>query len=183
MGAADYSMRIWVKPDRLSQMGLTVPEIINAINEQNVIVPGGKFGAEPAPPGTEFTYTVRLPERFNSPEAFGEIVVRTQPDGSQIKLKDIATINLGVETYNMIPRLNGETAGIVALYQAPGSNAVELAENVLTEMDVLAKSFPESIKYAVSLDSTAPIKAGIKDIVVTLIIALILVIIACLAWF
>jgi HAE1 family hydrophobic/amphiphilic exporter-1 len=176
MGAADYSMRIWVKPDRLSHMGLTVPEIINAINEQNLIVPGGKFGAEPAPPGTEFTYTVRLPERFNSPEAFGEIVVRTQSDGSQIKLKDVATINLGVETYNMIPRLNGETAAIVALYQAPGSNAVELAANVIAEMDVLAKSFPESIKYDVSLDSTAPITAGIRDIVVTLIIALVLVV-------
>ena len=176
MGAADYSMRIWVKPDRLSQMGLTVPEIIKAINEQNIIVPGGKFGAEPAPPGTEFTYTVRLPERFNSPEAFGEIVVRTQSDGSQIKLKDVATINLGVETYNMIPRLNGKTAAIIALYQAPGSNAVELAENAIAEMDVLAKNFPESIKYDVSLDSTAPITAGIKDIVVTLIIALILVI-------
>ena len=176
MGAANYSMRIWVKPDRLSHMALTVPEIINAINEQNLIVPGGKFGAEPAPPGTEFTYTVRLPERFNSPEAFGEIVVRTQSDGSQIKLKDVATINLGVETYNMIPRLNGETAAIVALYQAPGSNAVELAENIITEMDVLEKSFPESIKYDVSLDSTAPITAGIRDIVVTLIIALILVV-------
>jgi HAE1 family hydrophobic/amphiphilic exporter-1 len=177
MGASDYSMRIWIKPDRLSQLGLTVPEIIKAINDQNVIVPGGKFGAEPAPPGTEFTYTVRLPERFNSPEAFGDIVVRTQADGSQIKLKDVATINLGVETYNMIPRLNGETAAIVALYQAPGSNAVELADQVLAEMDVLAKSFPESIKYDVSLDSTAPITAGIKDIIVTLIIALILVII------
>jgi HAE1 family hydrophobic/amphiphilic exporter-1 len=176
MGAADYSMRIWIKPDRLSQMGLTVPEIIKAINEQNVIVPGGKFGAEPAPPGTEFTYTVRLPERFNSPEAFGEIVVRTQADGSQIKLEDVATINLGVETYSMIPRLNGETAAIIALYQAPGSNAVELAKQVIAEMDVLAKDFPESIKYDVSLDSTAPITAGIKDIVVTLIIALILVI-------
>jgi len=176
MGAANYSMRIWVKPDRLSHMGLTVPEIINAINEQNLIVPGGKFGAEPAPPGTEFTYTVRLPERFNSPEAFGEIVVRTQPDGSQIKLRDVATINLGVETYSMIPRLNGETAAIVALYQAPGSNAVELAANVIEEMDVLAKSFPESIKYDVSLDSTAPITAGIRDIVVTLIIALVLVV-------
>ncbi len=176
MGAANYSMRIWVKPDRLSHMGLTVPEIINAINEQNLIVPGGKFGAEPAPPGTEFTYTVRLPERFNSPEAFGDIVVRTQPDGSQIKLKDVATINLGVETYSMIPRLNGETAAIVALYQAPGSNAVELAQNIITEMDVLEKSFPESIKYDVSLDSTAPITAGIRDIVVTLIIALILVV-------
>ena len=177
MGASDYSMRIWIKPDRLSQLGLTVPEIIKAINDQNVIVPGGKFGAEPAPPGTEFTYTVRLPERFNSPDAFGDIVVRTQSDGSQIKLGDVATINLGVETYNMIPRLNGETAAIVALYQAPGSNAVELAKQVLVEMDVLAKSFPESIKYDVSLDSTAPITAGIKDIIVTLIIALILVII------
>lgn len=176
MGAANYSMRIWVKPDRLAHMGLTVPEIINAINEQNLIVPGGKFGAEPAPPGTEFTYTVRLPERFNSPEAFGEIVVRTQADGSQIKLKEVATINLGVETYNMIPRLNGETAAIVALYQAPGSNAVELAQNIISEMEVLKKSFPESIKYDVSLDSTAPITAGIRDIVVTLIIALILVV-------
>ncbi len=176
LGASDYSMRIWIKPDRLSQMGLTVPEIISAINEQNLIVPGGKFGAEPAPPGTEFTYTVRLPERFNSPKAFGDIVVRTQPDGSQIKLKDVATINLGVETYNMIPRLNGETAAIVALYQAPGSNAVELADNVRTEMENLAKLFPESIKYDVSMDTTAPITAGIKDIVVTLIIALVLVI-------
>lgn len=176
LGASDYSMRIWVKPDRLAQMGLTVPEIINAINEQNVIVPGGKFGAEPAPPGTEFTYTVRLPDRFNSPEAFGDIVVRTQADGSQIKLKDVATINLGVETYNMIPRLNGKTAAIIALYQAPGSNAVELAQKIREEMNVLSNDFPESIKYDVSMDTTLAIEAGIKDIVVTLIIALILVV-------
>ena len=176
MGASDYSMRIWIKPDRLAQMGLTVPEIIKAINEQNVIVPGGKFGAEPAPPGTEFTYTVRMPERFNSPEAFGEIVVRTQDDGSQIHLRDVATINLGVETYNMIPRLNGKTAAIVALYQSPGSNAVELAEEAIAAMDEMSKKFPESVRYDVSLDSTAPITAGIKDIIITLIIALILVI-------
>ena len=91
MGSSDYSMRIWIKPDRIAKMGLTVPEIIKAINEQNVIVPGGKFGGEPAPEGTEFQYTVRLPERFNSHEAFGEIVVRTKEDGSQVKLKDIAT--------------------------------------------------------------------------------------------
>ena len=176
MGAANYSMRIWVKPDRLSQMGLTVPEIISAINEQNVIVPGGKFGAEPAPPGTEFTYTVRLPERFNSPDAFEDIVIRTNPDGSQVKVGDIATVNLGVETYNMIPRTNGETCAIIALYQAPGSNAVELAQNILVEMDVLAQDFPESITYQVGLDTTLPITAGIKDIIVTLIIALFLVI-------
>ncbi len=176
MGASDYSMRIWVKPDRLAQMRLTVPEIINAINEQNVIVPGGKFGAEPAPPGTDFTYTVRLPERFNSPEAFGNIIVRTQEDGSQIKLKDVATINLGVETYNMIPRVNGKTAAIIALYQAPGSNAVELAEKIKTNMAQLSEKFPESVKYNISLDTTSAITAGIRDIIVTLIIALILVV-------
>ncbi len=176
MGAADYSMRIWVKPDKLASMSITVPEILKAINEQNVIVPGGKFGAEPAPPGTEFTYTVILPERFNSPEAFEEIIIRTNSDGSQVKIGDVATVNLGVETYNMIPRMNGQTCAIIALYQAPGSNAVELAQNIITEMDVLAKDFPESVRYDVGLDSTLPITAGIRDIVVTLIIALLLVI-------
>ncbi|MFY0625666.1 MAG: efflux RND transporter permease subunit [Reichenbachiella sp.] len=176
LGASDYSMRIWIKPDRLSQLGLTVPEILNAINQQNIIVPGGKFGAEPAPPGTEFTYTVRLPERFNSPKAFEDIIVRTKDDGSQVKLGDIASINLGVETYNAYTRLNGETCSLIALYQAPGSNAVELASNVISEMERLKMNFPESFKYDISLDSTAPITAGIRDIIVTLIVALILVV-------
>lgn len=176
LGTSDYSMRIWVKPDLLSKMGITVPEILNAINEQNVIVPGGKFGAEPAPPGTEFTYTVRLPERFNSAEAFEDIVIRTNEDGSQVKIRDIATVNLGVETYAMIPRMNKETCAIISVYQAPGSNAVELAQNLLAEMDNLSKNFPEGIKYEVALDSTLPITAGIRDIVVTLVIALLLVV-------
>ena len=176
LGASDYSMRIWVKPDRLSHLGLTVPEIINAINDQNVIVPGGKFGAEPAPAGTEFTYTVRLPERFNSEEAFGDIVVRTQSDGSQIKLKDVASVNLGVESYDMKTRLDGNTTGLIALYQAPGSNATELAATIKTEMEDLAKEFPESIKYNISLDTTKAIDAGIADIIETLIIALLLVV-------
>ncbi len=176
LGAADYSMRIWIKPDRLAQMGLTVPEIINAINQQNAVVPGGKFGAEPAPPGTEFTYAVRMPERFNSPEAFGNIIVRTQEDGSQIKLKDVASINLGVETYNAFTRLNGKTGSVIAIYQAPGSNAVELAQNVINEMEELKKSFPETVRYDVSMDTTAPIKAGIKDIIKTLFEALLLVV-------
>ena len=176
LGAANYSMRIWVKPDRLAKMGLTIPEIVKAINDQNVIVPGGQFGAEPAPPGTEFTYTVRLPDRFNSAEAFENIVVRTNPDGSHVKVGDIATVNLGVETYNMIPRSNGQTCAIIALYQAPGSNAVELADKIISEMDELSKGFPESVEYQVALDTTLPITAGIKDIVVTLIIALLLVV-------
>lgn len=185
LGASNYSMRIWIKPDRLSVLGITVPEILNAINEQNVIVPGGQFGAEPAPAGTEFTYTVRLPERFNSPEAFEEIVIRTLPDGSQVKIGDIARVALGVETYSMIARLGvnlenrdsiPKSAAIIGLYQAPGSNAVELAQNIIAEMEDLKDGFPEGMKYDVSLDSTLPITAGIRDIVITLVIALMLVI-------
>ncbi|MBU2556007.1 MAG: efflux RND transporter permease subunit [Bacteroidetes bacterium] len=176
LGASDYSMRVWVKPDLLSQMGITIPEITSAIQQQNVIVPGGKFGAEPAPPGTEFTYTVRMPERFNNEEAFGEIIVRTNEDGSQLKLKDIADINLGVETYNAFTRLNGRQCAVIALYQSPGSNAVLLAEEVRAAMEDMAQRFPEGIKYDVSLDATAPITAGIDDIVKTLFEALFLVI-------
>lgn len=176
LGSADYSMRIWIKPDRLAQLGITVPEIVQAINEQNVIVPGGKFGAEPAPPGTEFTYTVRLPERFSTPEAFGEIVVRTKADGSQVKLMDIASINLGVESYNAYTRMNGKTCALIGLYQAPGSNAVELAEKIRAEMETIAMKFPDGIRYDISLDSTEAITAGIDEILITLIIALVLVI-------
>ncbi|GGZ87928.1 efflux RND transporter permease subunit [Algibacter mikhailovii] len=185
MGASNYSMRIWIKPDLLAIRGITVPEIVKAVNEQNIIVPGGKFGAEPAPPGTEFTYTVRLPERFNSAEAFEDIVIRTLPDGSQVKIGDVARVALGTETYSMIPRLGINLEGrektskpgaIVALYQAPGSNAVELAENIKMEIEDLSKSFPDGMTYDVSLDSTLPITAGIKDIIVTLIVALILVV-------
>ena len=176
LGASDYSMRIWVEPDRLAQMGITVSEIQSAINQQNVIVPGGKFGAEPAPPGTEFTYSVRLPERFSSPESFGEIVIRTTPEGSQVKLKDIAKINLGVESYNAYTRLNNKTCSVIALYQAPGSNAVDLAKQVIAAMDAMQDKFPESVEYEVSLDATLPITAGIKDIVITLIIAILLVV-------
>ena len=176
LGASDYSMRIWIKPDQLAHLGITVPEIMDAIRAQNVIVPGGKFGAEPAPPGTEFTYTVRLPDRLQSAEAFGEIVVRTQENGAQVKIKHIARVELGVETYNAFTRLNGSPCSIIALYQAPGSNAVALAENVRATMEELARSFPESIKYDISLDATLPITAGIDEIVVTLFIALALVI-------
>ena len=176
LGASDYSMRIWIKPDRIAQMGITVPEIVDAIKQQSVIVPGGKFGAEPAPPGTDFTYTVRLPERLNSPEEFGEVVVRTGEGGSQVKIKDIARVELGVETYNSFTRLDGKVCSVIALYQAPGSNATELASIARTTMADLSKSFPESMRYDISMDTTLAITAGIQEIVVTLIIALALVI-------
>ncbi|MCB0795322.1 MAG: efflux RND transporter permease subunit, partial [Flavobacteriales bacterium] len=176
MGASNYSMRIWVKPDLLSKMGITVDDIINAIKQQSVIVPGGKFGAEPAPRGTEFTYTVRMPERLQNEAEFGEIVIRTHPDGSQVRIKDVARVELGVESYNLFTRLNGSTTTLIAIYQAPGSNAVELAEKVAVVMDDLASRYPVGMEHVVSLDSTKPITAGIDEIIETLIIALVLVI-------
>ncbi len=176
LGASDYSMRIWIEPDRLAHLGITVPEIVNAIREQSVVVPGGKFGAEPAPPGTEFTYTVRLPERLQSEKEFSEIVIRTTEEGSQVKIKDIARVELGVETYNAFTRLNDKACALIALYQAPGSNAVELAQRIRNTMKELSKSFPESVRYDVSLDTTLAITAGIDEIIETLFIALALVI-------
>ena len=176
IGASDYSMRIWIKPDLLATLGITVPEIVEAIRSQSVIVPGGKFGAEPAPPGTEFTYTVKLPERLQTEKEFGEIVIRTAENGSQVKIKHIARIELGVETYNAFTRLNNKQCGMIALYQAPGSNAVELAEQVRQTMEELAGSFPQSIRYDISLDTTLAITAGIDEIIETLFIALALVI-------
>ena len=176
LGASDYSMRIWVKPDRLAQLGMTVPEIMNAIREQNIIVPGGKFGAEPAPAGTEFTYTVTLPDRLVSEKEFGDVVVRTNKDGSQVKLKDIATIELGVESYTTNAKYQDSDCALITIYQAPGTNAVELGKNILATMDELSTSFPEGVKYDIALDATAPITAGLKEVTITFIIALILVI-------
>jgi HAE1 family hydrophobic/amphiphilic exporter-1 len=176
IGASDYSMRIWIKPDRLAHLGISVPEIVDAIRAQSVVVPGGKFGAEPAPPGTEFTYTVRMPERLQNETEFGEIAIRTKSDGSQVKLKHVARIELGVETYNAFTRLDGKACGMIALYQAPGSNAVELAQTVKSTMQELSGSFPKSMRYDISLDTTQAITAGIDEIVETLIIALALVI-------
>ena len=176
IGASDYSMRIWIKPDRLAQMGITVPEITDALRAQSVIVPGGKFGAEPAPPGTEFTYTVRLPERLQSEKQFGEVVIRTTDDGAQVKIKHVAHVELGVETYNAFTRLNDSACAMIGVYQAPGSNAVDLAAKVRETMEELSGSFPESLRYDISLDTTLAITAGIDEIVETLFIALALVI-------
>ena len=176
-GGSDYSMRIWVKPDVLANYNISVTEIINSIRAQNIIVPGGKFGAEPSPPNTEFTYTVRLPERLSDEKEFGEIIIKTNPDGSSLKIKDIARVELGVETYGTKSRTNRDKSALIPIYQAPGSNAVDLAKNIIATMAELSKDFPPGIEYGISLDTTKPITEGLKEIVITLVIALILVII------
>jgi HAE1 family hydrophobic/amphiphilic exporter-1 len=176
LGASDYSMRIWVQPDKLAHLGITVAEITRAIRAQNVVVPGGKFGAEPAPEGTDFTYSVRMPERLVSKEEFGDIVIRTLSDGSQVKINDVASVELGVESYNVVTRFEENECALITLYQAPGTNAVDLAGQVLAAMETLKGSFPEGVDFEVGLDTTRAITAGIREIVITLLIALTLVI-------
>jgi len=176
VGASDYSMRIWVKPDRLASMGISIPEITGAIRAQNVIIPGGRFGAEPAPPGTEFTYTVLMPDRFNNEEAFGEIVIRTNGDGSQVLLRDIARVELGTERYTTITRTDKQESAAIFIYQSPGSNAVAVSDEIIEVMDRLKQNFPEDFEYKVALDSTEPIRRGIEEIIETLVIALLLVV-------
>jgi HAE1 family hydrophobic/amphiphilic exporter-1 len=175
--AGDYAMRIWIRPDRLAKLGITVPEVTNAIQAQNIIVAGGQFGGLPAPPGTEFTYTVKLKDRLQSEAEFEGIVIRTNPDGSQVKLKDVARAEMGTESSKSFVRLNDQPAAAIAIFQSPGSNALEISESVNTLMEEIAATFPKDIEYHVSLDSTLAISEGIHEIIKTLYEALILVVI------
>jgi HAE1 family hydrophobic/amphiphilic exporter-1 len=175
-GAGQYSMRFWVRPDRLASLNITIPEIVNAIKTQNTVNPAGQIGAEPVPQGQEFTYAVRAQGRLEREEEFAEIIVRAQPDGSFVRLKDVARIELGSQTYNLIGRLNGKPAALIALYQLPGSNAIDAADGAKQLMERIKESFPEDLDYAVALDTTLAVTEGMKEIQHTLIEALVLVI-------
>jgi HAE1 family hydrophobic/amphiphilic exporter-1 len=175
-GAGQYAMRAWVKPDKLAKLGITVPEITQALQVQNNVNPAGQIGGEPIPPGQEFAYTVLTQGRLTTAEEFGEIILRANQDGSIVRLKDVARIELGAQTYNLIGRYNGRPATILALYQLPGSNAVETAGNVRARMAQLALRFPQDMTYAVALDTTKAVTVGIHEIVLTLFEALALVV-------
>jgi len=177
-GAGQYAIRAWVMPDRLARLNITVPEIVDAIQKQNTVNPAGQVGAEPAPPGMEFTYAIRAQGRLESPEEFAQIVLRALPDGSLVRLGDVARIELGSQNYSIIGRLNGKPAAALALYQLPGSNAVAAVDGVKKLMEqVKRNSFPPDLEYSIALDTTQSVREGIKEIVHTLFEALILVII------
>jgi len=175
-GASDYAMRIWVKPDLLSKLTLSVPDLARAVQQQSTVNPSGQVGAEPMPGRTEKTYTVRAQGRLQTPEEFGQIVVRSNPDGSVVRLKDVARIELGALKYQQSSRLNGQPAGIIAVYQSPGSNALAVADGVKKTMAELKRRFPSDLDYAFTLDTTLPVTEGIREIVLTLVEAMILVI-------
>ncbi|HEY5766646.1 MAG TPA: efflux RND transporter permease subunit, partial [Candidatus Udaeobacter sp.] len=175
-GAGQYAMRLWVKPDQLAKLGITVPDIITAVQRQNNVNPAGQVGGEPIPSGQKFTYTVRAQGRLQTPEEFGNIVVRADPDGSFVRVKDIARIDLGAQTYNLRSRLNGQPSAILALYQLPGTNALKAAQGVRKLMAEAKQRFPGDMEYAVSLDQTLSVTEGLHDIVKTLFEALALVV-------
>lgn len=176
-GAGQYAMRLWVKPDRLAKLAITIPEIVNAVQQQNAVNPAGQIGGEPMPPGQEFTYAVRSQGRLQNEEEFGNIVIRANPDGSLVHIKDVGRIELGAQSYNMIGRLNGKPAAIIALYQLPGTNAIDAAKGAKKLMEQLKEKFPADLDYVVALDTTLAVTEGIKEIVHTLFEALVLVII------
>ncbi len=175
-GAANYAMRVWVFPDKLQTLGLTFGDLRTAVLQQSTSNPGGQVGAEPAPAGQEFTYTIRAQGRLITAQEFGDIVVRENPDASVVRLKDVARIDLGTQTYTQVARFDGKPAAVIAVYQIPGSNALAVADGAKRTMEDLKKRFPADMAYAISLDTTLPITAGVRDILRTLFEAFVLVV-------
>src|SRR5712671_6704918 len=176
-GAGQYAMRLWVKPDQLAKLGITVPEIVSSIQSQNTVNPAGQVGSEPIPTGQEYTYSVRARGRRTSPEEFGQIVVRETPDGGIVRVKDVARVELGSQDYANIGRFNGKPSAIIAVYQLPGSNAVQAAEGVNKLMAETKRRFPQDMDYAIPLDTTHAVTEGMREIITTLVIAILLVIV------
>ena len=176
-GAGQYAMRVWVQPDKLAKLQITIPEVLDALKQQNNVNPAGQIGGEPVPPGQEFTYAVRAAGRLVTEEDFGNVVVRADPDGTMIRVKDVGRVELGAQTYNLIGRLNGKPAAIIAVYQLPGSNAVQAAKDARKLMEELKSRFPPGLDFAVALDTTLAVTEGVNEIIHTLVEALVLVII------
>ncbi|MFM8411046.1 MAG: efflux RND transporter permease subunit [Alphaproteobacteria bacterium] len=174
-GAGNYAMRLWVRPDTLAKLGVTTTEILQAIESQNTVNPAGQIGGEPIPAGQEFTYTVRAQGRLLSAEDFEQVIVRANEDGSYIRVKDVARVELGAQSYSTVGRLNGKPAAILAIYQLAGTNAIQTMKAAEALMEDMKKRFPEDIDYTVSLDTTLAVTEGIREIIRTLFEAIALV--------
>src|SRR3984957_293198 len=175
-GAGQYAMRLWVQPDKLAQLGITVTDIVNAVQAQNTVNPAGQVGGEPAAANQQFTYSVLAQGRLTSPEQFENVIVREAPNGGTVRVKDVARVELGAQDYSIVSRLNGKPAIVIPVYQLPGSNAVQTAAGVRKLMAEMKERFPQDMDYAISLDQTSAVTEGIKEIIQTLLIAIVLVI-------
>jgi hydrophobic/amphiphilic exporter-1 (mainly G- bacteria), HAE1 family len=175
-GAGQYAIRLWVSPDTLGKLDITVSEIVSALQAQNTVNPAGQVGGEPVPPGQEFTYAVRAQGRLASVEDFENIVVRARPDGSLVRVRDVARVELGAQSYYRQGRLNGRPAAVIAIYQLPGSNAIDAMKAATKLMEEAKARFPQDLDYVTALDTTRAVSAGIREIVTTLFEALALVV-------
>ena len=175
-GARDYSMRVWLKPDKMAQLGVTPTEVATVIRAQNNQYAAGKIGAEPAPPGQALVYTVTAAGRLVEPEEFGDIVVRSAGPTGVLRLKDIARIELGALNYDTFNTLNGRPTIGAAVFLQTGANALEVADSVKKRMDELKPAFPEALEYGIPFDTTRFVRASIKEVIITIFEAAILVI-------
>ena len=175
-GSAEYGMRIWLQPDKLAKLGLTPSDVISAVREQNLQAPAGQIGGAPSRMDQENTFTVRAPGRLTSPEEFGEILVRSTDDGRQVRVKDVARVELGAEFYKSFGRYNGKEAGVLMVYLLPGANQIQSAKGIYKTLEELKAFFPGDIDYAITYDSTPAVEASIEEIIVTLYEAIILVV-------
>jgi hydrophobic/amphiphilic exporter-1 (mainly G- bacteria), HAE1 family len=174
-GASDYSMRIWLDPDQLNARKLVPQDILDAIREQNIQVAAGKIGQAPAPTGQNFEYVIDTQGRLTDPKQFEDIILKTSRDGGKTRLKDVATIELGAQTYTMESELNGYPAASLAIYQLPGANALDVFDRVESTMNRLSKNFPKGMEYHIPFDTTRFVHASIREVYITLLQAAILV--------
>lgn len=175
-GVSDYSMRLWLDPDKLSARGLSADDVIAAVREQNMQVAAGQIGEPPVPAGQAYQYTINVKGRLVEPEEFANIVIRADDEGRVLRVRDVARVELGASNYAMKSKLNGKPSATIAVYQVPGANAIEVVDGVKAKLDELSQSFPAGLAYASIFENTDVIKASVREVVSTLFITLILVI-------
>jgi HAE1 family hydrophobic/amphiphilic exporter-1 len=176
LGVMDYGMRFWLKPDRMTALGVSVADLQNAVAEQSVQVPAGQIGAPPAPTDQQFQYTVTTKGRLSEVDEFANIIIRIEPDGSAIRVKDVARVELGAQAYSAAGRLDGQPSVVLAVYQTPDANALSVADQVKAALEDLSERFPDDMDYAILYDTTNFIEASIAEVKETLFIAIALVV-------
>ncbi len=175
-GALDYGMRIWMDPERLTSLGLTTADVANAIESQNIQASAGQLGAPPFEGTPPFQYTLQAKGRLVSVEEFENIIIRAEADGSFVRLRDIARVELGSETYSAISKLNNQPGASIAVYQSPGANALDVADQIYAELDEMAKSFPPDMTHGILYDTTLAVRASVQEVIQTLMITFVLVV-------
>ena len=171
-----YGMRIWLDPDKLTSLGMTPSDFIVAVQDQNIQVAAGQIGAPPVPDGQQFQYTIKAKGRLSTAEEFEQIVLRTGEDGAVVTIGDVARVDLGAQFYNASGEFNGQPSTVLAIYQAPGANALQVAENVLARLESLSRAFPDDMKYAVPFNTTDFVEASLNDVIATLFLTFLLVV-------